>query len=341
MHFFGFLLKSSNNRRRICNYCLNTIQNKMEQFKQIDLEQIRQYKAHMQRQIHINEYRRNIFWVVIGIIVFAVVFFALIILKIWWDYQQYVKDENDKVKLAEEDTKEMKRLRALEEKYKSGETKQYKWSQTSDEIEIKVLLNNDKEYDPALLKSKDVECVFKQTTLQVKIKGLTILNGTFYDKIIPSESSWQFGFDITNVKDEELVSTLQSIPYTESEKLKTHHDINTKTSKANSQNNNDNVDDTNKPKYTGVRTIELSLKKKIEEDSTETTTTAAGNSHSNRRKIELEPLWEYILREYDGINAHVHVPAASVSQSIDRVSASVNHFNTFYHVFLTYLYLIT
>jgi hypothetical protein len=55
----------------------------------------------------------------------------------------------------------------------------------------------------------------------------------------------------------------------------------------------------------GVRTIDITLKKKDRE----------GDDDGHRRKRDLVPLWEYILKEYDGVSAPQHFEMVRITLS--------------------------
>lgn len=231
-----------------------------DQFQTVDIEKIRNFMQ-AQRQLEKEEYKKKIFWIIVGVVIFAVLILILTFLKIYWDYQQYLNEGKTTKESVDEDLKESNRLRDLENKLKHGKCGKYQWTQSEDEVELIIPLSeefisehtshNNKSFNPTLLKSKDITCIFKSRSILIQINSVDILKGTFCGDIIPFESSWQFGVEIQNIDDGSEITSA------------------------------------------GIRTIEISIKKKGKQFG-------EANVVISKRKKELEPLWGYILKEYDG-----------------------------------------
>ena len=66
-----------------------------------------------------------------------------------------------------------------------GETDQYRWYQTSDEIEITFPVDSD-------VKKAQISVEIKQRSLQVIVAGTSVAEGDLFDSIDSSESTWTF-----------------------------------------------------------------------------------------------------------------------------------------------------
>lgn len=70
-----------------------------------------------------------------------------------------------------------------------GETDKYTWNQNESEIEMFVMLNDYYTQDEDI-SAKSIKVTIKSTTLLVIINGREVINGEFYEKVIPDDCSW-------------------------------------------------------------------------------------------------------------------------------------------------------
>merc|ERR1719272_1268658 len=71
-----------------------------------------------------------------------------------------------------------------EEEEKTGE--KWVWSQKGEEVHIRIAL------DPPATNKKDVEVKFKATTLMVKVRGESIIDGALGGKVEADDCTWCF-----------------------------------------------------------------------------------------------------------------------------------------------------
>lgn len=97
-----------------------------------------------------------------------------------------------------------------------GSTDKYHWTQNEFEVDVYIPLapleeatsttdpskkeeNESSDATPAVsnpqpsipIKSKEINCVFKTSTISLKIRGQNYLEGTFFADVVPSECNWQ------------------------------------------------------------------------------------------------------------------------------------------------------
>ena len=70
-----------------------------------------------------------------------------------------------------------------------GETDKYTWNQNESEIEMFIMLDEYYAQDKNI-NAKDIKITIKSTTLLVIINGSEVINGEFYEKVIPDDCSW-------------------------------------------------------------------------------------------------------------------------------------------------------
>ena len=70
-----------------------------------------------------------------------------------------------------------------------GETDKYSWNQNESEIEMFIMLDEYYAQDKNI-NAKDIKIAIKSTTLLVIINGIEVINGEFYEKVIPDDCSW-------------------------------------------------------------------------------------------------------------------------------------------------------
>lgn len=70
-----------------------------------------------------------------------------------------------------------------------GETDKYTWNQNESEIEMFIMLGEYYAQDKDI-SAKNIKVTIKSTTLLVIINGREVINGEFYEKVIPDDCSW-------------------------------------------------------------------------------------------------------------------------------------------------------
>lgn len=70
-----------------------------------------------------------------------------------------------------------------------GKTDHYDWQQNETEVEMFVNLKSFG--DRNMLKAKDIEVTLKNTSLKIKVKGVVLVDGDFFAKVLADECNWQ------------------------------------------------------------------------------------------------------------------------------------------------------
>lgn len=70
-----------------------------------------------------------------------------------------------------------------------GETDKYTWNQNGSEIEMFIMLGEYYAQDKDI-SAKNIKVTIKSTSLLVIINGREVINGEFYEKVIPDDCSW-------------------------------------------------------------------------------------------------------------------------------------------------------
>lgn len=94
------------------------------------------------------------------------------------------KWSKDRVEVEEEEIANRDLLKPLSVFY-SGETKDYKWTQNEDDVEIFI------ESISGLTK-QDTKCEFHKTRISVMVQNKPVIVGNVFAGIDPDESTWQF-----------------------------------------------------------------------------------------------------------------------------------------------------